>query len=289
MICYSRGMHVVCKFTLSYFRLGVLMASVPRAAWRCVGAGMTDSRHYLALSAHGALRHTPLGQSRSGGDVGRIHGTDERAALVHFHRAMCTTRRVPRWLVMARATALARGTASCRLNWPCCKMQASLQHKQCNPRYQLWPGAPSYPFVVRTDATFPCQAACRLLEEKTLAPLSTRPSPPNNLQVALIQALMRGSQQQACCASCRGRPGTTMPAECMALTSGHRWTASRAACAPRGLCCSCLGSTPKTAVPTMPPPLQGSLVCCNAGGATRLPQQHAVWCRLDALACFIGF
>ena len=94
MICYSRGMHVVCKFTLSYFRLGVLMASVPRAAWRCVGAGMTDSRHYLALSAHGALRHTPLGQSRSGGDVGRIHGTDERAALVHFHRAMCTTRRV---------------------------------------------------------------------------------------------------------------------------------------------------------------------------------------------------
>ena len=59
---------------------------------RCAAAGMTDSRWYARLSAHGALKFMPLAFSRQH-DIPRVHGTDERQALSSFRGGLCTTRR----------------------------------------------------------------------------------------------------------------------------------------------------------------------------------------------------
>lgn len=57
---------------------------------------MTDSRHYDALSASGALRFNAVAMSRRAGDVGRVHGTDERVGVEALRGALCTTRRALR-------------------------------------------------------------------------------------------------------------------------------------------------------------------------------------------------
>ncbi len=54
--------------------------------------GGTDSKHYAPLSKYGVLRFVPFALTR--GDLGRIHGTDERTKASDFVRAVCTYSRM---------------------------------------------------------------------------------------------------------------------------------------------------------------------------------------------------
>lgn len=53
---------------------------------------MTDSRNYMHLSKHGALRFMPLLVSKRRGDYQRIHGIDEQLALKSIPGLLCITR-----------------------------------------------------------------------------------------------------------------------------------------------------------------------------------------------------
>ncbi|GAX73214.1 hypothetical protein CEUSTIGMA_g667.t1 [Chlamydomonas eustigma] len=56
--------------------------------------GGTDSRHYAHLSEHGVLRFCPLTFSKSKGDLGRVHGTNERVSIHDFYKGLCTYQRI---------------------------------------------------------------------------------------------------------------------------------------------------------------------------------------------------
>lgn len=66
--------------------------------------GGTDSKHFNALTRHGVLRFTPYQLNQSAGDLGRIHGTNERVAAADFKRALCTYRRLVQLLSKADMT-----------------------------------------------------------------------------------------------------------------------------------------------------------------------------------------
>ncbi len=53
-------------------------------------AGGTDSKHFLAISRFGALRHTPVSMNKTAGDVRRVHGLNERVSVQDFGRCICT-------------------------------------------------------------------------------------------------------------------------------------------------------------------------------------------------------
>lgn len=74
-----------------------VLASAIQRAWRPADGGelpvlpvlmpaMTDSRHFLRLSRHGALRFTPWSAWRA--DYARLHGTDERISVADFARGL---------------------------------------------------------------------------------------------------------------------------------------------------------------------------------------------------------
>ncbi|KAF6250170.1 hypothetical protein COO60DRAFT_1647466 [Scenedesmus sp. NREL 46B-D3] len=52
---------------------------------------MTDSRHYAHLSPNGALRWTPGTFSKAGGELNRIHGTNERILTRDFACGLLTS------------------------------------------------------------------------------------------------------------------------------------------------------------------------------------------------------
>jgi hypothetical protein len=51
---------------------------------------MTDSRHYAHLSPAGALRWSPGTFSKAGGELNRIHGTNERIRIADFACGLLT-------------------------------------------------------------------------------------------------------------------------------------------------------------------------------------------------------
>lgn len=55
---------------------------------------MTDSRNYAHLSRHGVLRFVPYALNKRAGDLGRVHGVDERVTEADYHRAICTYQRM---------------------------------------------------------------------------------------------------------------------------------------------------------------------------------------------------
>lgn len=58
-----------------------------------VGGG-TDSKHYAPLSDGGILRFIPFGLNKTAGDLGLIHGTNERIPADDFRKAVCVYARV---------------------------------------------------------------------------------------------------------------------------------------------------------------------------------------------------
>ncbi len=65
--------------------------------------GGTDSKHYAPLSRSGVLRFVPYLINKTAGDLGRVHGTNERVERAHFLRAVCTYSRIMQ--LMAGPTA----------------------------------------------------------------------------------------------------------------------------------------------------------------------------------------
>ncbi|KAG2445338.1 hypothetical protein HYH02_008803 [Chlamydomonas schloesseri] len=57
-------------------------------------AGGTDSKHYLRISAGGALRHVPVSLNKTAGDVRRVHGLNERVSVADFGRGVCVFQRL---------------------------------------------------------------------------------------------------------------------------------------------------------------------------------------------------
>jgi hypothetical protein len=51
---------------------------------------MTDSRHYAHVSPAGALRWSPGTFSKAGGELNRIHGTNERIRIADFACGLLT-------------------------------------------------------------------------------------------------------------------------------------------------------------------------------------------------------
>jgi hypothetical protein len=61
-----------------------------------VPAAVTDSRHYMKLSANGALRFTPYTTRKADFDYNRIHGVNERVRISDFACALNTYKDVLR-------------------------------------------------------------------------------------------------------------------------------------------------------------------------------------------------
>ena len=57
-------------------------------------AGGTDSKHYLPISAGGALRHVPVSLNKTAGDMRRVHGLNERVSVADFGRGVCVFQRL---------------------------------------------------------------------------------------------------------------------------------------------------------------------------------------------------
>ncbi|GFR46954.1 hypothetical protein Agub_g8604, partial [Astrephomene gubernaculifera] len=58
-------------------------------------SGATDSKHYANLTYGGVvLRFVPYGMNKTAGELGLIHGTNERIRASYFARAVCTYGRV---------------------------------------------------------------------------------------------------------------------------------------------------------------------------------------------------
>ncbi|KAG2445918.1 hypothetical protein HXX76_000521 [Chlamydomonas incerta] len=51
--------------------------------------GGTDSKHYAPLSAGGVMRFIPFALNKTAGDLGLIHGTNERVPADDFRKAVC--------------------------------------------------------------------------------------------------------------------------------------------------------------------------------------------------------
>ena len=62
--------------------------------------GGTDSKHYSDLSVHGVLRFVPYMVNKRAGDLGRIHGTNERVRVADYLKGICTYRRLLELLLM---------------------------------------------------------------------------------------------------------------------------------------------------------------------------------------------
>jgi acetylornithine deacetylase/succinyl-diaminopimelate desuccinylase-like protein len=67
---------------------------------------MTDSRHYVSLAVHGALRFSPHAQTKA--EIARMHATDERLAVDSYRGALCVTRNALR-LFGGRAETVGAG------------------------------------------------------------------------------------------------------------------------------------------------------------------------------------
>jgi hypothetical protein len=66
----------------------------PPAVMPFLTTGGTDSKHYAFLSRNGILRFVPYMMNKTAGDIGRVHGTNERVERAHFLRAICTYARI---------------------------------------------------------------------------------------------------------------------------------------------------------------------------------------------------